>query len=177
MTPLILGLDLATKTGYALLYGEDVIEYGEWTKGGSNAQRYLALQDELSHIREDFTGERGYVKYSAKLRNSLHIAYERAMFQQGVASERYHTLRTCLEVFCYLNDIPLASYPVATVKKAAGKGNADKEYMVERANAEFGTKLKPFQHDIADALWVAKTHQLELKVADSATLNDLTVTD
>ena len=82
------------------------------------------------------------------------ILYEEVMRHQGTkAAHIYGAIEGAIQMVCYLNKIPFKKIPVGTIKKhATGKGKADKQMMVDAAEAR-GWKVKG-SDDKADALWM-----------------------
>jgi len=92
------------------------------------------------------------------------IYYERVRRHNGTdAAHVYGGFMAVLEMYCVLKQIPLVGLEVASIKQhATGKGNADKEAMLEAARNEFG--YDGDNDNEADALWI-----LDLGVQKSCT--------
>lgn len=82
------------------------------------------------------------------------IFYELVARHEGTAAAHvYGGLRAVLMAWCEEYKIPYTGIPVQTIKKyATGKGNANKDMMIEAARNEFG--YDGDDHNEADALWI-----------------------
>lgn len=135
----ILALDLGTKTGWAI--STPAIISGTWSfasrrfEGGG--MRYLRFRQQL---RE------------AHYLNPLDAVYfEEVRRHLGTdASHVYGGLHAHLTAFCEEQNIPYQGIPVQTIKKhATGKGNANKDAMIEKA---ISRGWNPADDNEADAL-------------------------
>lgn len=144
---LVLGLDLGTHCGYAwTLEDQPRIELsGSWDLrpnrfegGGMRFVRFKAALDDLLH------------KENAE---EIFVFFEEVAAHKGTAASHiYGGLLAILTAECESRGIPYQGLPVGTIKKhATGKGNANKNDMMARADMRFG-KVK--NADQADALWV-----------------------
>lgn len=144
-----IGIDPGTRCGWAVLDQE-----GGWIRGVGTWQ--------LDNRRGDGAGMR-YLRFERLLRELLGayegpVAYELVAGHKGTeAAQIYggivaHITRVCEEL-----GRPYAGIPVATIKRhATGKGNANKEAMIDRARARWGLETCPGNDDNqADALFVA----------------------
>ncbi len=84
------------------------------------------------------------------------VAFEEVRRHLGMdAARAYGGMVAVITEECERRDIPYQGIPVGTVKKnATGKGNANKEAMVEAARKRWG--MSQVSHDEADARWVAE---------------------
>ncbi|GAG77260.1 unnamed protein product [marine sediment metagenome] len=140
----ILAFDLATKLGWAFAVLELPVVSG--------------VQN-FSPNRWDGAGVR-YLLFRAWLNDTfLHdplpdlVVYEEVPRHLGrAAAAVYHGFLAELQAWGEKNEIPYKGVPIATIKKfATGKGNANKEAMMEAARA----KGWSFEDDNeADALWL-----------------------
>ena len=137
---LVLGLDIASRTGWALSDGR----YGAFEGGDTtgHSQACGAFGDWLSgFITENQPSAvvveglvKGGIGFNAK-----------AFKMAGVAA-----------YICQIREIAMTEYaPCALKKYATGKGNARKPDMIAAANKRFGVRLTENQDDEADALFLA----------------------
>lgn len=150
---LILALDLASRTGWALVRDGVVIESGvqDFTKrrGESNGLLFLRARQWLCSLpRPDL------------------IAYEQAHFRGGAATEICVGLQTRAQEMAAEHGIESAPVPTGTLKKwAAGSGKADKNMMIAWATEKLGRV--PEDDNEADAvavgLWAAETYDAHNK--------------
>lgn len=84
--------------------------------------RFLRFRDQLIAINPDV------------------VYYEEVAAHKGTAAAHiYGGLVATIQTFCEERSIPYAGIPVGTIKKfATGKGNANKEAMIEAARAKYG---------------------------------------
>lgn len=144
--PTILGMDLGTTAGWALLDLE--------------GRRLASGVIDCSFDRWEGASLRG-LKFEAGLRTLLAehapgaAVYELVRRHKGAeAAHVYGDLQGILLRVTAQAGLPLAKVSVGTVKKhATGKGNASKAAMVKAARARWGHD--PKSDDEADALWMA----------------------
>lgn len=150
MVTKILALDLGTRCGWALAEGNGEgeivrIDSGEW---------------DLSGGRYEGGGMR-FLRFRQFIRDVLpmadRVAYEEVRHHLGVdAAHVYGGLQATLTEECEMQQIPYESIPVGTIKKyACGKGNANKDMMLARAQ-ELWPDIEIAGHDQADALHIAR---------------------
>jgi Holliday junction resolvasome RuvABC endonuclease subunit len=138
---LILALDLATVTGWALVSDGRVIESGaqDFTKrrGESNGLLFLRARKWLAEL-------------AAMQRPGL-VAYEAAHFRGGAATEICVGLQTRAQELAAELGVESAPVPTSTLKKwATGSGSADKAAMVIRAAQVL--RRQPIDDNEADAV-------------------------
>lgn len=140
----ILALDPATKTGWCLWSVDSghIIESGvqDFTKrrGETNGLLFLRFRKWLSDMMPDV---------------GL-LAYERAHFRGGAATEIGVGLQTRIQEAAAEHGIEAAPVHTGTIKKwATGHGNASKEEMMARAVAYLGRE--PLDDNEADAVIIA----------------------
>lgn len=148
---LILALDLATKTGWALVRDGRVYESGvqDFTKrrGEGNGLLFLRARKWLA----DFCQSPGA--------HPDLVAYEQAHFRGGAATELCVGLQTRAQEQAAAWGVESAPVPTGTLKKwATGSGGADKAAMVAWAAGKIGRP--PVDDNEADAvavgLWAAE---------------------
>lgn len=126
----ILGMDPATKTGWCLLewdgsYVESGVQDFTKRRGETNGLMFLRFSKWLDELLD--TVDVGI------------IAYERAHFRGGAATEVCVGLQTHLQSRAAGWQIPTAPIHTGTLKKfACGSGRADKRQMVVAAATLFG---------------------------------------
>lgn len=138
----ILAIDPGTRCGYA--YCEDNVPHvetsGVWDltpkRFDSGGMRFINLLQALADVRADF------------------VVYEEVRRHKGAdAAFVYGGLVSHIQSHCEHRGIPYTAIPVGTIKKhATGKGNANKEAMLEAAQARWGDQV--VSSDQADALWI-----------------------
>ena len=152
---LILALDLATRTGWAIVRDGRVVESGvqDFTKrrGESNGLLFLRARKWLSKFADH--------------RPDL-VAYEAAHFRGGAATEICVGLQTRAQEQAAEWGVESAPVPTGTLKKwATGKGGADKAAMIAWAASKLGRQ--PEDDNEADAvavgLWAAETYDSQRK--------------
>ena len=161
----IIGLDLGTKCGWAVL--------GNGALSGVN-ERVQSGTWNFSPKRHEGGGMR-YVRFANELRElldawcfdispqgvSVHVAFEEVRRHRGVsAAHVYGGLKAVLQSELEVRGVPYTSIPVGTIKKhATGKGNASKEEMIASAKKEWEEESWELADDNeADALWVASAY-------------------
>lgn len=154
----LLGLDLGTRCGYAVVVGDAVVAAGTWdlAKGGGAAvARFERLREHLDGL--------AYVPNVC--------AYELVQWRHKstLAARIYWGLVAVVELWCSERGIPLVPISVADVKRrATGRGDALKEDVMEAAAVEF-PEVELVSHDTADALFVAAVAVDELTQAEALT--------
>jgi Holliday junction resolvasome RuvABC endonuclease subunit len=141
---IIIGIDPATKCGWAVLKDGIPIASGTW---------------DLSSRRHEGGGMR-YLrchKYFTELIESVDakaMAYEEIRRHRGVdAAHVYGGIVGQITAICEDKQLPFTAIPVGTIKKrATGKGNASKEAMVAAANNTFDITV--VDDNEADAIWI-----------------------
>lgn len=154
---LILALDLATKTGWALIRNGVIYESGvqDFTKrrGESNGTLFLRARKWLG----DFQATPGT--------HPDLVAYEQAHFRGGAATEICVGLQTRAQEIAAQWNVESVPVPTGTLKRwATGKGSADKKVMIDWAFKKLGRQ--PIDDNEADALavglWAAETYDSEV---------------
>jgi len=141
----ILGLDCATKTGWAVADGTGkIIESGvqDFTKrrGESNGILFMRFRKWLLELT---------TTTAANV-----IAYERAHFRGGAATELCVGLQTRVQEIAAEKSINVLPIHTAELKKyATGRGNADKSEMMTTAGLILGRD--PLDDNEADAVHLA----------------------
>ena len=144
---MILGLDTATKTGWALwnTWDNKLIESGvqdfSKVRGESNGALFLRFRRWLSDMIKN---------------NDVHfIAYEQAHHRGGAATEIGVNLTGRVQEICAEHLIEYATIHTGTLKKfATGKGDSGKEAMMKAAMIILGRE--PIDDNEADAIFIAK---------------------
>ena len=147
MTGSILGLDLGTACGWAVL--------------NANGDRRASGTWNLAPRRFEGAGMR-WVRLGTLLGELLDanpgavLAVEEVRHHAGTdAAHLYGGALAVVQRVCEERQVPYAGIPVATVKRVAtGKGNADKAAMVAAALHRWGAVA---DDNDADALWIAET--------------------
>jgi Holliday junction resolvasome RuvABC endonuclease subunit len=135
----ILAIDPGTHCGYAL----SPVESGTW---------------DLSVKRHEGGGMR-YLRLRNYLNESCHgidlVVYEEVHRHNGTdAAHIYGGIVGIIQEHCEMHDIQYQGVPVGTVKKhATGKGNANKDSMVNAAKAKW-QDIDIVDDNQADALWI-----------------------
>lgn len=138
-------LDLATKTGWAIVENGEIVESGVQSfakkRGESNGLLFLRLKKWLEDIYKLCDGV------------SL-VVYEQAHFRGGAATELCVGMQTHVQSWCADREIECAPVSTSILKKhATGKGNAGKEMMIEVAFKVLGRD--PLDDNEADAVCIA----------------------
>lgn len=139
MSLTVLGLDLGTRTGWAILRPDGSLESGQWDLPKEpRGARYVALRREIDYFLD--------LRWV--------IAYEDVTFHTGVrASHVYGGLLAVVEMVAFDRGIHIEPVNVAAAKtRACGKTHAKKDDMVRAARERWG---RPFGPDEADAAWIA----------------------
>lgn len=145
---MILGLDMATKTGWCLLENGKIIESGvqDFSKkrGESNGLLFLRFRKWLHVLAQ----------------NVSFISYEQAHFRGGAATELCVGLQTRAQEIAAELGIESAPVHTAALKKfACGHGRADKTQMVFEAKKLIGRN--PIDDNESDAIHVARWAESE----------------
>ena len=145
----ILGLDLGTNTGFALMCNGKILQSGTvklWRAPQPVEQRWVTFWNTVASLLArsiELTGVDPVV------------AYESVHSHRGTrAAHVYGGLRAVLECVC--NDVETLAIPVATWKKlSVGKGNANKDAYIRWASSHFGIRFDSRNEDECAALGVA----------------------
>lgn len=147
----ILALDLGTTTGWAMLDGEGLVTSGTATFRSSRydggGMRYLRFRGWLDQLR----------RYAVSI-EAVH--FEEVRRHAGVdAAHIYGGFLATLTGWCEHRVIPYQGVPVGTIKKfIAGKGNADKQAVIDAVRARGFSPADDNEADaIAILLWALKT--------------------
>lgn len=147
----ILALDLGSNTGWALGAGADAIISGTVSFRPSRYEgggiRYLRFRGWLDQLASDS-------------RNPSAIYFEEVRRHTGTdASHIYGGLLATLTAWCEQRSIPYQGVPVGTIKRfIAGKGNADKQAVVDAVRARGYVPTDDNEADaIAILLWAFET--------------------
>jgi len=160
----VLALDLATKTGFALLAN------GVLTSGAVDFKRYGGCKSKPA----DHTGQ-AYLNFQRWLRDRIQtdkpeaVAYEEPMgyMKSASATNVLHGFRGIVMLEAARSGLKVCGYPQPSVKKhATGKGNAKKPAMVAWARRTCGACR---DENEADALAVLHLH---LSVPNTQTQTD-----
>ena len=140
----IIGLDCASKTGFAISERGKIIESGvqDFTKkrGESNGLMFLRF--------------RKWLKELVELTSPDLLAYERAHFRGGAATEICVGLQTRVQEMAVEFNIPCAPVATGTLKKfATGIGNAGKPEMMEASIKHL--HRNPIDDNEADAVFIS----------------------
>ena len=138
---IVLGLDCATKTGWALADGKRIIESGvqEFTvkRGESPGMRFLRFRKWTEEL----------------IRNSRPdvVVYEQAHYRGGAATELCVGFVTRVQEAASAHGVNYQGMHTATVKKTlTGHGKGDKEAVIKAVQARTG--IKPIDDNHADAI-------------------------
>ena len=142
---MILALDCATKTGWALVQNGKVLESGveDFSKrrGESNGMMFLRFRCWLKETVD---------RYDIGL-----VVYEMPHYRGGAATEICVNLTGRVQEVCARSDIDYEGVHSMTIKKyATGKGTACKDAMVRAAASILGRA--PLDDNEADAVLLAK---------------------
>jgi len=141
---MILGLDVATKTGWCLMRNGKVYESGvqDFSKrrGESNGAMFLRFRTWINSLLSN---------HQIKI-----VIYEQSHFRGGSATEICVNLTGRVQESCAEKEIEHAPVKTTELKKwATGKGNADKGQMMARAVTYLGRE--PIDDNEADAALIA----------------------
>lgn len=142
----VLALDLGTTCGWAVINNDGSgIDAGIWDLSGNRFEgggmRFLRFRGFLSEALEHVG----------------RVAYEEVRRHQGTsAAHIYGGMMAILTEECERRGMPYEAIPVGTIKKfATGKGNANKELMIEAAR-EAAPHLVIKDDNMADAIHIAR---------------------
>lgn len=141
-----LGLDLASRTGWAIGTPSGILAFGHWEiaprRGESPGMRYIRLMSYLREIRTAYP-LLGFV------------AYEQAHARGGAATEYAAGCVATVQAFCAEHRIEHAAVHSSTLKKhATGSGRAEKGVMLQQARALVTGTVE--NDDQADAIHLAE---------------------
>lgn len=153
----ILSLDFASKTGWAHSTGPS----GTWDlsirRDESSGMRLIRLRGKLEEIRQSAGID--LVVFEA-VRHLGTGSYATAVLLQT-------EMQGVVKLWCDDNKVEYRGYGPPEIKKhATGKGNANKEKMVEAARKRFGRLVDDNE---ADALWLLDLVMKELGIASQRT--------
>lgn len=146
----VLALDLGTNTGWALRASDNWILSGSQSfkprRFDGGGMRYLRFNRWLSELCD-----------GGKQPVPQVIVYEEVRRHAGIdAAHAYGGFLSHLQSFCEQREIPYSGVPVGAIKKhATGKGNANKEQMVEAVRA---LGFHPADDNEADAIALLLYH-------------------
>tara|TARA_R110000824_G_scaffold192464_2_gene374625 strand:+ start:2626 stop:3111 length:486 start_codon:yes stop_codon:yes gene_type:complete len=148
----IIGLDLGTKTGWAILKPDGSrIDSGHWnlklSRFESGGMRYIRLKAHLKYLIDNGCD------------NAI-VAFEAVHRHRGVAAAHvYGGFMATMQAQLDELGIDYVGIGVGTIKKhATGAGNASKDMMIIAAQERWGEDgWTTKSNDEADALWVAST--------------------
>ncbi len=142
---IVLSLDLASHTGYAIRYDTGDVKVGNWnlTRGKVKGMTYKPMFRLWSRLESiEFNHDIG------------HVVYEHTFSRHGMTTHRLHSLMACCEIFCEQHNIPCSSVaPTVWKKEMLGKGNAAKTVYHQRAIEEWPELSFPTD-DPAAARWI-----------------------
>lgn len=141
----ILALDLGIHCGWAYLDQMRLVYSGTWDLAPASQRRWEG--GGMRYVR--------FVDFLKKLPKPDRVAYEEVRRHKGIdAAHAYGGFQSALMSWCEAEEIPYEAYPVGVIKKhATGKGNANKEAMVQAARVKWrGIEVK--DDNQADALWL-----------------------
>jgi Holliday junction resolvasome RuvABC endonuclease subunit len=140
----IIALDAAKTTGYVVgSPGGKVEGYGE-QKFKSKARQYGPL----------FHGFAAWLDDMIKAHPNCLVVFEKPSHLRYYSAVRIGVgLASVIELVTHKNNVPVCELEPAAIKKhATGKGNANKDAMVEAGQAKWGDMCHT--DNIADALWL-----------------------
>ena len=141
----VLGLDLASHTGYAVLKeGTELIVSGTQKFKGKPSKKFCDFRDWFERLLAESMPDL--------------VVYERPHFRGYAATVIGVGLSTIVRMNCYLHGFPVIPVHTATLKSfATHYGKATKKQMTEGINAVFkDLKLTTKENnDEADAIWLA----------------------
>ena len=142
--PTVLGLDLASRTGWAVATPLRVQAFGYWDiaprRGESPGMRYIRLRGNLVEVHRAHPDLRL-------------LAYEQAHQRGGAATEYAAGCVATVQAWCAELGIEHVAVHSGTLKRdATGAGNAKKPEMIAAARRIPGLELVPLSDDEADAI-------------------------
>jgi len=167
---IFIGIDPATHCGWAVLAEDgERLGSGTWDLGGRDAHdgaRWARLDYVLGCLLRELGIDPGIAPPEP-----VSLAYERVEAHGGArasgesyrsgasAAHNYGGLVAVITMVCHERGVPYRAIPVATVKRAAGKGNLSKPAMITAAARRWRMAERPGE-DEADALWIAESLRL-----------------
>lgn len=145
---LILALDIATNTGWALLRDGELLDHGRIELGKQRwHRRPFGLRHRLSALLASLPDGQ----------TVSCVAYEKVRRHAGTeAAHVYGALEAAVLAWAEAWALPVVTVGVAAAKIAlTGRGNATKEQMVAGAHRAFGGLPETLTDDEADAMGVA----------------------
>jgi len=150
---IVIGIDPGTKCGWAVLgkagarLGSGVWDLSSRRHEGGG-MRYLRARRYLSELLDAYP--------------DAVVGYEEIRRHAGTsAAHVYGGIVAVITSACEAREQAYSARPVGSVKKlATGKGNANKERMIEAAKERWG--VDPSDDNEADALWIAEHLREEL---------------
>lgn len=169
---LALGVDLGTTTGISFTYfdpfkawlpGERIIYSGQLDLSlgdyDSGAIRHIKLGQFLEVIDPDLVMLEN-VAYFTKENFGPRPTVHQVIARTARPIEVLGQLKDTVSTWCELRNVPCVGFSIQAIKKrATGKGNANKEMVIQAANDEFGSGLQVEDYDktgvdnIADSLY------------------------
>lgn len=136
----ILALDFGSKTGYAVHRGGDI---------ACGTQRFI--QRNSWHPGRRWSEFRAWVSGMIDEHHVTLIAFEEVRRHKGThAGHIYGGYRAMTEMVAQQHNVPMVCFGVGVIKKAwTGKGNADKQRMIDEAKSR---GFAPIDDNAADAL-------------------------
>jgi Holliday junction resolvasome RuvABC endonuclease subunit len=157
---IILGIDAATKTGWAVY---DTDEGGRLIESG--VQDFSKKRGESNGLM--FLRFRKWLDWMMRNIAPSVVCYEQSHHRGGAATEIGYGLTTRIQEAAIKYGVEYAPVRTTTLKKhATGKGNADKELMVARARAILGRE--PVDDNEADAVHICRWGAGEFAVVSVA---------
>jgi len=151
---LVLGIDLGTNCGisFSLYQPGDPVSpsliqarhMGQWDLSAgpydSGAIRFLRLRHFLSAVRPDLVFYED-VKFDPPGINKMNAGA--VLARTATSSEFLGALKATVATWCEEHDVPCSGFKIGTIKKrATGRGNANKEQMIEACNKMFGSSFE-----------------------------------
>lgn len=149
---LILAIDPGTNCGWCLREASGRMTSGVWDLA---PKRHEGAGMRLIRLRT-------YLAEIAKAGLPAMVAYEEVRRHAGTtAAHVYGEIVGKIREWCEDNKVPYVGVPVATVKRTAtGKGNADKEAMIDAALRKWprtnDCDFQRYDDNEADARWIAE---------------------
>lgn len=148
---MILAIDPATKTGWAVLSEGKIIESGviDFAKkrGESNGSMFYRFRNWLVSMLDFSINRKGPQRINL-------VVYEQSHHRGGASTEIGVNLTGRIQEICSINAVEYATVRTTTLKKFfTGKGNAEKGAMVFEAEKHLGRT--PIDDNEADAVALA----------------------
>ena len=145
----VLSLDIASTTGWAI----DTKVYGTWDfktkKDESMGMKLIRFRSKLKEVHE--------------LEPLDIVIYERPAGQHANSIIHQAKLIAILEEFCEENNIEYRAFSASEIKKfATGKGNANKQEMIDAAKTKYG--YTGSDDNEADAILMRELFRQELNL-------------